>query len=123
MLNAANLPSTVFVRPLYGAMGFAEQDAALNPAPEGSRKIVLATTIAETSLTIGGIGTVIDTGLKRSPRFDPASGMTSLETVRVSLARRISAGAAQAGWVRGFATGCGRRLKRAPFPPMTSQKF
>ena len=86
MLNAANLPSTVFVRPLYGAMGFAEQDAALNPAPEGSRKIVLATTIAETSLTIEGIGTVIDTGFKRSPRFDPASGMTSLETVRVSLA-------------------------------------
>ena len=86
MLNAANLPATVFVRPLYGAMGFAEQDAALNPAPEGSRKIVLATTIAETSLTIEGIGTVIDTGFKRSPRFDPASGMTSLETVRVSLA-------------------------------------
>ncbi len=86
MLDAANLPSAVFVRPLYGAMGFAEQDAALNPAPEGSRKIVLATTIAETSLTIEGIGTVIDTGFKRSPRFDPASGMTSLETVRVSLA-------------------------------------
>jgi len=86
MLNAANLPSNVFVRPLYGAMGFAEQDAALHPAPEGSRKIVLATTIAETSLTIEGIGTVIDTGFKRSPRFDPASGMTSLETVRVSLA-------------------------------------
>lgn len=86
MLNAANLPSAVFVRPLYGAMGFAEQDAALNPAPEGARKIVLATTIAETSLTIEGIGTVIDAGFKRSPRFDPASGMTSLETVRVSLA-------------------------------------
>ena len=86
MLNAANLPSNVIVRPLYGAMGFAEQDAALNPAPEGMRKIVLATTIAETSLTIEGIGTVIDTGFKRSPRFDPASGMTALETVRVSLA-------------------------------------
>jgi ATP-dependent helicase HrpB len=86
MLNAANLPTNVVVRPLYGAMGFAEQDAALHPAPEGTRKIVLATTIAETSLTIEGIGTVIDTGFKRSPRFDPASGMTSLETVRVSLA-------------------------------------
>ena len=86
MLNAASLPSNVIVRPLYGAMGFAEQDAALNPAPEGMRKIVLATTIAETSLTIEGIGTVIDTGFKRSPRFDPASGMTALETVRVSLA-------------------------------------
>ena len=86
MLNGANLPINVVVRPLYGAMGFAEQDAALHPAPAGMRKIVLATTIAETSLTIEGIGTVIDTGFKRSPRFDPASGMTALETVRVSLA-------------------------------------
>jgi ATP-dependent helicase HrpB len=86
MLNSAGLPSNIIVRPLYGAMGFVEQDAALNPAPEGMRKIVLATTIAETSLTIEGIGTVIDTGFKRSPRFDPASGMTALETVRVSLA-------------------------------------
>ena len=86
MLDSAGLPPNVVVRPLYGAMGFAEQDAALNPAPPGTRKIVLATTIAETSLTIEGIGTVIDTGFKRSPRFDPSSGMTSLETVRVSLA-------------------------------------
>ena len=86
MLNVAGLPPNVIVRALYGAMGFAEQDAALNPAPEGTRKIVLATTIAETSLTIAGIGTVIDAGFKRSPRFDPASGMTRLETVRVSLA-------------------------------------
>lgn len=86
MLNATSLPSHVRVQPLFGAMGFDEQDAALKPAVEGSRKIVLATTIAETSLTIEGIGTVIDTGFKRSPRFDPASGMTALETVRVSLA-------------------------------------
>jgi ATP-dependent helicase HrpB len=56
------------------------------PQPPGERKIVLATTIAETSLTIDGIGAVIDTGFKRVPRFDPASGMTALETVRVSLA-------------------------------------
>ncbi len=86
MLNAAGLPPHVFVRPLYGAMGFAEQDAALHPALPGTRKIVLATTIAETSLTIEGIGTVIDVGFKRAPRFDPASGMTRLETVRVSMA-------------------------------------
>ncbi|MGB9144143.1 MAG: ATP-dependent helicase HrpB [Aestuariivirga sp.] len=86
LLNGASLPANVAVRPLYGAMGFAEQDAALLPAAEGMRKIVLATTIAETSLTIEGIGTVIDTGFKRSPRFDPATGMTALETVRVSLA-------------------------------------
>ncbi len=86
MLKGADLPADVIVRPLFGAMGFAEQDAALLAAPSGIRKIVLATTIAETSLTIEGIGCVIDTGFKRSPRFDPASGMTSLETVRVSLA-------------------------------------
>ncbi|MGQ0484310.1 MAG: ATP-dependent helicase HrpB [Hyphomicrobiales bacterium] len=85
-LNSSGLPHNVTVRPLYGAMGFAEQDAAIRPSPAGERKIVLATTIAETSLTIDGIGAVIDTGFKRSPRFDPASGMTALATVRVSLA-------------------------------------
>ncbi len=85
-LNAASLPKGTVVRPLYGAMGFAEQDAAIKPSPAGERKIVLATTIAETSLTIDGIGAVIDTGFKRAPRFDPASGMTALETIRVSLA-------------------------------------
>ncbi len=85
-LNASSLPKDVVVRPLYGAMGFAEQDAAIKVPPTGCRKIVLATTIAETSLTIEGIGAVIDTGFKRVPRFDPASGMTALVTARVSLA-------------------------------------
>jgi ATP-dependent helicase HrpB len=80
------LPSDTDVRPLYGAMPLAEQDDAIKPSPTGRRKIVLATTIAETSLTIDGIEAVIDTGLKRAPKFDPASGMTSLETVRVSQA-------------------------------------
>lgn len=86
LLLDSNLPRGVVVRPLHGAMGLAEQDAAIRPSPAGERKVVLATTIAETSLTIDGIGAVIDTGYKRSPRFDPASGMTALETVRVSLA-------------------------------------
>jgi ATP-dependent helicase HrpB len=85
-LNAAPLPKDVLVHPLYGAMAFADQDAAIKPAPAGWRKIVLATTIAETSLTIDGIGAVIDAGFKRVPRFDPARGMTALQTVRVSLA-------------------------------------
>ena len=85
-MNSGGLPKGTLVRPLYGAMSFAEQDAAIRPSPAGERKIVLATTIAETSLTIDGIGAVIDTGFKRVPRFDPASGMTALETVRVSLA-------------------------------------
>jgi ATP-dependent helicase HrpB len=85
-LNTSALPKNTVVRPLYGAMSFVEQDAAIRPSPAGERKVVLATTIAETSLTIDGIGAVIDTGFKRVPRFDPASGMTALETVRVSLA-------------------------------------
>ncbi len=85
-LNALALPKGVEVYPLFGAMGFAEQDLALQAPAIGLRKIVLATTIAETSLTIEGISTVIDTGFKRSPRFDAASGMTSLETLRVSVA-------------------------------------
>jgi ATP-dependent helicase HrpB len=80
------LPRGVVVRPLYGAMGFADQDAAIRPSPPGERKVVLATTIAETSLTIDGIGAVVDAGFKRVPRFDPATGMTALETLRVSQA-------------------------------------
>ncbi len=86
LLIQGGLPSNVSINPLFGSMGFSEQDAALRPAPEGERKIVLATTIAETSLTIEGVSVVIDAGFKRSPRFDPASGMTTLETIRVSKA-------------------------------------
>jgi ATP-dependent helicase HrpB len=85
-LLRSDLPANTDVRPLYGAMALAEQDQAIQPSPQGRRKIVLATTIAETSLTIEGIEAVIDVGLKRVPRFDPAAGMTSLETVRVSQA-------------------------------------
>ena len=85
-LLAETVSSNTDIRPLYGAMGLVEQDAAIKPSPTGRRKIVLATTIAETSLTIDGVEAVIDTGFKRAPRFDPASGMTALETVRVSQA-------------------------------------
>ena len=86
MLLRGDLATNVDVRPLYGAMDLKAQDEAIRPSAPGRRKIVLATTIAETSLTIEGIEAVIDTGLKRSPRFDPAAGMTTLETVRVSQA-------------------------------------
>lgn len=85
-LLKSGLRENVDVRPLYGAMPLAQQDEAIQPSVHGRHKIVLATTIAETSLTIDGITSVIDTGLKRAPRFDPASGMSSLETVRVSQA-------------------------------------
>lgn len=85
-LLKGDLPANTDVRPLYGALSFAEQDEAIRKPDAGRRKIVIATTIAETSLTIEGVEAVIDTGLKRAPRFDPASGMTALETVRVSQA-------------------------------------
>ena len=80
------LPAAVTLAPLYGDLGAREQDAAIEPAPPGRRKVVLATSIAETSLTIEGVRVVVDSGLARRPRFDAASGMSRLETVRVSRA-------------------------------------
>ncbi len=76
----------VDLEPLYGAMPFADQRRAIAPAPRGRRKVVLATSIAETSLTIEGVGVVVDGGVARVPRFDPGSGLTRLVTVRVSRA-------------------------------------
>jgi len=74
------------IAPLYGALPPAAQDRAIAPAPAGRRKVVLATSVAETSLTIEGVRVVVDAGLSRVPRFDPGSGLTRLETVRVSAA-------------------------------------
>ena len=76
----------VILAPLYGAMDAGAQDLAIAPAPSGRRKVVLATSIAETSLTIEGVRVVVDCGLSRTPRYDPASGLTRLQTVRVSRA-------------------------------------
>lgn len=80
------LPPGIVIRPLYGRLPPAAQDAAILPAPPGQRKVVLATSIAETSLTVEGIGGVIDSGLMRLSRFSPRTGMTRLETVTVSRA-------------------------------------
>ena len=74
------------VRPLYGDLSPREQDAAIAPPPPGIRKVVLATAIAESSLTIEGVSIVIDAGLSRSVRFDPGTGLSRLVTRRVSLA-------------------------------------
>jgi len=91
----------VEIAPLYGALDPREQDRAIAPAREGKRKVVLATSIAETSLTIQGVRVVIDAGQARVPRFDPASGLTRLATVRVSRAaadqRRGRAGRTEPG--------------------------
>jgi len=80
------LPDNVFVAPLYGMMEIADQDRAIRPPRSGTRKVVLATAIAETSITIDGVRVVIDSGLARRPVFDPGSGLTRLETGRVSQA-------------------------------------
>ncbi len=76
--------SDIDVRPLYGTLPYSEQELAILPSER--RKVVLATNIAETSLTIEGISVVIDSGYAREPRFDPSSGLTRLDTVRISQA-------------------------------------
>jgi ATP-dependent helicase HrpB len=81
------LPSDRYaVLPLYGDLSAAVQDAALRPDPNGRRKVIVATNIAETSLTIDGVRIVVDAGLERRQRFDPASGMSRLESLRISRA-------------------------------------
>ncbi|SFI67175.1 ATP-dependent helicase HrpB [Phyllobacterium sp. CL33Tsu] len=80
------VPADTFVTPLYGALEGRDQDAAISPPPPGKRKVVLATSIAETSITIDGVRAVIDSGLARLPKFEPATGLTRLETVRASRA-------------------------------------
>jgi ATP-dependent helicase HrpB len=91
----------VEIVPLYGALEAAVQDRAIAPAPEGSRKVVLATSIAETSLTIEGVRIVVDSGMARVPRYEPDIGLTRLETVRASRAavdqRRGRAGRTEPG--------------------------
>jgi len=91
----------VILAPLYGNLKSADQDLAIAPAPPGQRKLVLATAIAETSLTIDGVRVVIDSGLQRRPVFDANSGMTRLVTSRLSKAsaeqRRGRAGRLEPG--------------------------
>lgn len=77
-------PVSAVILPLYGDLSQQKQQEAILPHPSGLRKVVLSTSIAETSLTIEGIKTVIDSGFSRVPRFDPRSGLTKLETVRVT---------------------------------------
>jgi len=107
IIRTANLLSDklkdplIDVCPLYGAMDREAQDLAVSPAKTGRRKIVLATSIAETSLTIEGVRVVIDSGLARIPRYEPDLGLTRLETVRASRAaadqRRGRAGRTEPG--------------------------
>ena len=102
LLEDAGLDPQHHVLPLYGDLTGAAQDEALAPAPPGRRKIVLATSIAETSLTIEGVRVVIDSGLRRHSEFDPTTGMNRLVTGKVSQAsadqRRGRAGRLAAGF-------------------------
>lgn len=86
LADALGESAQVLLCPLHGELDLAAQRAAIDPAPAGKRKVVLATNIAETSLTIDGVRVVIDAGLARVPRFDPGSGMTRLDTQRISRA-------------------------------------
>lgn len=93
--------ASIEIVPLFGALDAAVQDRAIAPAPKGIRKVVLATSIAETSLTIEGVRIVVDSGLARVPRYEPDIGLTRLETVRASRAavdqRRGRAGRTEPG--------------------------
>jgi ATP-dependent helicase HrpB len=86
LLAGTSLPAGVEVLALFGDLDQKAQDRALAPAPPGGRKVVLATSIAETSLTIDGIRQVVDAGLARTGRYDPRTGMTRLDTVKVTQA-------------------------------------
>ncbi|MBT8152614.1 ATP-dependent helicase HrpB [Epibacterium ulvae] len=106
---AARLPENCTIRPLFGALPFTEQQAAIRPVAEG-RKVVLATSIAETSLTIQDVRVVVDMGQARRARFDPGSGMSRLVTERVTRAEatqrqgragRVSEGICYRLWTKG----------------------
>lgn len=84
LLSDSSLPAATDLLPLFGNLSRAEQNRAIAPSPADRRKIVLATNIAETSLTIEGVRVVIDSGLERRSRYDPATGMSRLETVRIA---------------------------------------
>lgn len=100
-LISGKLPANCQVASLFGGLDAKAQDEAIRPAKDGTRKIVLASAIAQTSLTIEGVRVVIDSGLARVPRFEPQTGLTRLETVRVSRAsadqRRGRAGRTEPG--------------------------
>jgi ATP-dependent helicase HrpB len=86
LLQHSGLPPQVRLMTLFGQMSGNEQDAVLEPAEPGTRKVVLATNLAETSLTIPGVSAVVDSGLVRRSRFDPGTGMSRLELERISRA-------------------------------------
>ena len=104
----------VDVHRLYGALPAGEQDAALAPSLPGWRKVVLATDIAETSLTVEGVRVVVDAGLARRPVFDAGTGLTRLETVAISRASAEQRAGGPAAWGRAWPSACGPRSSTRP---------
>ena len=127
----------VQLHPLYGNLTLEEQQQAIAPLPahSGGRKVVLATNIAETSLTIDGVDVVVDSGLVREARFDPGTGMTGLHTTRFSSASSIQRAVrrhdlmllgladGRGGWLRANATGYGRKASRNNWLHRVPRKF
>src|SRR3546814_4502056 len=92
----------VAIRPLHGDLPIDQQPRVLQPDPQGRRRVILATNVAESSVTLPGVRVVIDSGLAREPRFDPGSGFSRLDVVNISQAsadqRAGRAGRVAAGW-------------------------
>ncbi len=109
----------VLIAPLYGALSTQEQDAAIRPSRPGQRKVVLATSVAETSITIDGVTIVIDSGLQRLPKFEPGSGLTRLETVRVSKASADQRAGRAGRTAPGVAIRLWRKEQTAALPDFT----
>ncbi len=116
---AGRLPEDTDIVPLYGMLDGRAQDMAIRPAPPGRRKIVLATSIAETSITIDGVSVVVDSGLSRLPRYEPSSGLTRLETVRVSRASADQRAGRAGRTGPGVAIRLWRAEQTAALPPFT----
>lgn len=106
---AGGAGEAVEIRPLHGSLPAAEQDRALVPARPGHRNVVLCTDLAETSLTVEGVAIVVDAGLARSPRFDPATGLARLHTGPASAASADQRAGRPGGAGRGSPTGSGPR--------------
>jgi ATP-dependent helicase HrpB len=114
---AGAVPADTDVAPLFGGLDGGAQDAAIRPAPPGRRKVVLATAIAETSITIEGVRVVIDSGLSRVPRYEPSTGLTRLETVRVSRASADQRAGRAGRTAPGIAIRLWRAEQTASLPP------
>ena len=113
------LPAGAIAAPLFGDLTGAAQDAAIGPPAKGTRKIVLATSIAETSITIDGVRIVIDSGLQRLPVFKASTGITHLETVRASRASTDQRAGRAGRTEPGMALRLWRREQTAALPAFT----